>query len=129
MDQPVFFVRDPVKFPSLNRSHKKNPATATQSADMFWDFHVNNQESVHALMFLFGDRGPPSSVRHTNAYSGNTYKFAKADGSYHYIRVHLLSNQGTHYHTNSEAVRVAGTDPEYHIKDLQEAIKSGNFPS
>ena len=129
MDQPVFFVRDPVKFPSLNRSHKKHPATSTQSADMFWDFHVNNQESIHALMFLFGDRGLPSSVRHTNAYSGNTYKFTKADGSYHYVRIHVISNQGTHYHTNSEAAQIAGTNPDHHILDLQDAINSGNFPS
>jgi len=128
-DQPVFFVRDPVKFPSLNRSHKKHPTTNSPSADMFWDFHVNNQESVHALMFLFGDRGLPSSVRHVNAYSGNTYKFTKANGSYHYVRIHLISNQGVHYYTNSEAAHLAGTDPDHHILDLQDAINSGNFPS
>ena len=96
---------------------------------MFWDFHVNNQESIHALMFLFGDRGLPSSVRHVNAYSGNTYKFTKADGSYHYVRIHLLSNQGTHYFTNAEAASIAGTNPDHHLQDLQDAIRSGNFPS
>ena len=96
---------------------------------MFWDFHVNNQESIHALMFLFGDRGLPSSVRHVNAYSGNTYKFTKADGSYHYVRIHILSNQGTHYFTNTEAASIAGTNPDHHLQDLQDAIKSGNFPS
>ncbi|KAI9687514.1 MAG: hypothetical protein M1822_002124 [Bathelium mastoideum] len=128
-NQPVFFVRDPVKFPSLNRSHKKHPGTNSPSSDMFWDFHVNNQESIHALMFLFGDRGLPSSVRHVNAYSGNTYKFTKADGSYHYVRLHLISNQGIHYYTNSEAVRIAGRSPDSHILDLQDAIRSGEFPS
>ena len=96
---------------------------------MFWDFHVNNQESIHALMFLFGDRGLPSSVRHTNAYSGNTYKFSKADGLYHYIRIHVLTNQGVQHFTNTEGATFAGTDPDHHIQDLQEAIKSGNFPS
>lgn len=80
-------------------------------------------------MFLFGDRGLPSSVRHVNAYSGNTYKFTKADGSYHYVRIHLLTNQGIHYYTNSEAAQVAGVRPDKHLLDLQEAIKSGNFPS
>lgn len=128
-NQPVFFVRDPVKFPSLNRSHKKDPATNRPNPDMFWDFHVNNQESIHALMLLFGDRGLPSSLRHTNAYSGNTYKFSKADGSYHYVRIHVLTNQGTHYFTNAEAATIAGTNPDHHIQDLQESIKSGNFPS
>lgn len=96
---------------------------------MFWDFHINNPESIHALMFLFGDRGLPSSVRHVNAYSGNTYKFTKSDGSYHYVRIHFLTNQGIHYYTNSEAAEIAGTCPDKHLIDLQEAIRSGDFPS
>jgi catalase len=127
--QPVFFVRDPVKFPSLNRSHKRNPATNSSDSDMFWDFHINNQESIHALMFLFGDRGLPSSVRHVNAYTGNTYKFTKSDGTYRYVRVHFLTNQGIKYLSNSEGAKLAGTQPDYHILDLQDAINSGNFPS
>ena len=113
----------------MNRSHKKHPTTNSPSSSMFWDFHVNNQESIHALMFLFGDRGLPSSVRHVNAYSGNTYKFTKANGAYHYVRIHLLTNQGIHYYTNSEAAQIAGTDPDRHILDLQNAIKAGDFPS
>ncbi|KAL9042242.1 MAG: hypothetical protein Q9214_003841 [Letrouitia sp. 1 TL-2023] len=128
-NQPVFFVRDPVKFPSMNRSHKPHPGTNSPNADMFWDFHTNNPESIHALMFLFGDRGLPSSVRHVNAYSGNTYKFTKADGSYHYVRITLKSNQGIHYYTNVEGARIAGNDPDRHLLDLQQAIKSGDFPS
>ena len=96
---------------------------------MFWDFHTNSQESIHALMFLFGDRGLPSSVRHLNGYSGNTYKFTKADGSYNYIRIHLITNQGIHYFTNAEGAQIAGTDPDRHLLDLQESIKSGDFPS
>ncbi|KAL9110157.1 MAG: hypothetical protein Q9227_005217 [Pyrenula ochraceoflavens] len=128
-NQPVFFVRDPVKFPSMNRSHKKHPTTNSPSSSMFWDFHTNNQEGIHALMFLFGDRGIPSSVRHVNAYSGNTYKFTKADGSYHYIRIHFLTNQGVHYFTNTEAAELAGTEPDRHILDLQDAIKRGDYPS
>ena len=125
----MFFIRDPVKFPSLNRSHKQHPGTNTSNGDMFWDFHVNSQESIHALMFLFGDRGLPSSVRHVNAYSGNTYKFTKADGSYHYVRIHLISNQGIHYFTNAEGAQIAGSEPDRHLLDLQDSIKSGDFPS
>ena len=90
---------------------------------------MNNQESIHALMFLFGDRGLPSSVRQINAYSGNTYKFSKADGSYHYTRIHVLTNQGNHYFTNAEGSTLAGTNPDHHIQDLQESINSGQFPS
>ncbi|KIW09945.1 hypothetical protein PV08_11721 [Exophiala spinifera] len=129
-NQPVFFIRDPVKFPSVNRSHKRHPTTNASNADMFWDFHVNNQESIHALMFLFGDRGLPSSVRHVNGYSGNTYMFTKDDGaSYVYVRVTLKTNQGIHYYTNAEGAKIAGTEPDKHILDLQDAIKAGDFPS
>jgi catalase len=129
-NQPVFFVRDPVKFPSLNRSHKRHPGTNSVNADMFWDFHVNNQESVHALMFLFGDRGLPASVRTLNGYSGNTYKLTKNNGnSYVYVRIHFISNQGTHWFTNAEGAKYAGTEPDKHMLDLQNAIKEGNFPS
>ena len=113
----------------MNRSHKKDPATNRSSLDMFWDFHINNQESIHALMFLFGDRGLPSSVRHVNAYSGNTYTFTKSDGSYRYFRVHLITNQGIHYYTNAEAAQIAGTQPDKHLADLQEAIDRKDFPS
>jgi len=80
---------------------------------MFWDFHVNNQESIHALMFLFGDRG----------------KFTKADGSYVYVRIHFHTNQGIHYNTNAEGAKLAGTEPDRHLLDLQDAINSGNYPS
>ncbi|RVX71666.1 hypothetical protein B0A52_03850 [Exophiala mesophila] len=129
-NQPVFFVRDPVKFPSLNRSHKRHPGTNSTNADMFWDFHVNNQESVHALMFLFGDRGLPASVRTLNGYSGNTYKFTKDNGSsYVYVRVHFISNQGIHWLTNAQGAKYAGTEPDKHMLDLQDAINRGDYPS
>ncbi|KAI1799557.1 catalase [Daldinia bambusicola] len=128
-NQPVFFVRDPTKFPSMNRSHKRDPRTNMASSDMFWDFHVNNQESIHALMFLFGDRGLPSSVRHVNAYSGNTYMFTKSDGSYCYVRIHFLTNQGVHYFTHEEGAKLAGPEPDKHLADLQASINAGEFPS
>ncbi|OAP61018.1 hypothetical protein AYL99_06022 [Fonsecaea erecta] len=129
VDQPVFFVRDPMKFPSLNRSHKPHPTTNASDASMFWDFHVNNQESIHALMFLFGDRGLPSSVRHVNGYSGNTYKFTKDNGaSYVYTRITFKTVQGIHYYTNAEGADIAGKDPDAHLLDLQNAIKRGDFP-
>jgi len=128
-NQPVFFVRNPAKFPSLNRSHKRHPTTNATDADMFWDFHVNSPESIHALMFLFGDRGLPKSVRHVNAYSGNTYKLTKADGSYHYARIHILSDQTVARLDNDEAAQLAGIDPDNHVLDLQHAISTGNYPT
>ncbi|RSM18545.1 hypothetical protein CDV31_002681 [Fusarium ambrosium] len=81
-NMPVFFIRDPVKFPSLNRSHKRHPKTNMPDADMFWDFHVGNPEGIHELMHLFSDRGTPASLRTMNAYSGHTYKFTKDPRNY-----------------------------------------------
>jgi catalase len=128
-NQPVFFVRDPVKFPSLNRSHKRHPVTNAADADMFWDFHVNSPESIHALMFLFSDRGIPASLRNINGYSGHTYKFTKKDGSYHFVKIHILSNLGIKTLTSAEGNSLAGTHPDALMLDLFDAIATGNLPS
>ncbi|KAH8653495.1 catalase core domain-containing protein [Xylariales sp. PMI_506] len=126
---PVFFVRDPIKFPSLNRSHKRHPASHLPDASMFWDFHNNNPEGIHALMLLFSDRGTPKSVRHVNAYTGHTYKFTKEDGSFVYVKIHLKSNQTNATLSAAEAERLAGADPDAHIRDLYTSIQTGNYPS
>jgi catalase len=126
---PVFFVRDPIKFPSLNRSHKRNPATNASDADMFWDFHVNNPESIHALMFLFGDRGQPASLRHINGYSGHTYIWKKCSGDFHYVKIHIHSDLATKFMAADEASRLAGIDPDHHTLDLYNSIEQGQYPT
>ncbi|KAK4156072.1 catalase-like domain-containing protein [Chaetomidium leptoderma] len=128
-DIPVFFIRDPIKFPSLNRSHKRHPATNITDSTMFWDFHAQNQESIHAVMLLFGDRGIPKSARHVNGYSGHTYKLTKSDGSSHYVKFHFKSNQGNATLTDADANRLAGEDPDNTKADLYNAIEAANFPS
>jgi catalase len=77
-DLPVFFIRDPIKFPSMNRSHKRHPQTNVPDNTMFWDFHLNNPEGIHALMHLFGQRGIPASLRNINGFSVHTYTLNKA---------------------------------------------------
>jgi catalase len=126
---PVFFVRDPIKFPSLNRSHKRNPATNASDADMFWDFHVNNPEGIHALMFLFGDRGQPASLRHINGYSGHTYIWKKRDGDFHYVKIHIHSDIGTKFMAGDVANRLAGVEPDHHTLDLFNSIAEGRYPT
>ena len=128
-DIPVFFIRDPIKFPSVNRSHKRNPQTHLSDANMFWDFHNNNPEGVHALMHLFCNRGTPASVRNINAYSGHTYKLTKPDGSFKYVKIHIKSDQGVKSFTGPEATKLAGEDPDFHTRDLFNAIKDGNYPT
>ncbi|KAL4945560.1 hypothetical protein BDV06DRAFT_209411 [Aspergillus oleicola] len=115
--QPVFFIRDPIKFPSMNRSHKRHPQTHLPDANML-SFHVGNPEGIHQLMVLFSDRGTPKSVRHMNAYSGHTYKLTKADGTFKYAKIHVKTRQG-----------LAGENPDHMIQDMFEAIERGEYPA
>jgi catalase len=125
---PIFFVRDPIKFPSLNRSHKRHPRTNLPDADMFWDFHVGNPEGIHELLHLFSDRGTPRSIRTMNAYSGHTYTFTKEDGSFQYIKVHIKARLGVKNMDAAEATKVAGENPDYLVQDLFDAVEAGDFP-
>lgn len=126
---PIFFIRDPTKFPIFIHTQKRNPQTNLKDATMFWDYLSNNQEAVHQLMHLFSDRGTPYSYRHMNGYSGHTYKFTKADGSFKYVQIHLKSDQGSKTFTNDEANDMASSNPDHHTQDLFEAIEKGEFPS
>jgi catalase len=126
---PVFFIRDPIKFPSMNRSHKRHPRTHLPDANMFWDFHVGNPEGIHQLLVLFSDRGTPQSVRFLNSYSGHTYKFTKEDGSFKYIKIHMKTRQGVKNFTQEQATKIAGEDPDYMIRDMFEAIERKEYPS
>lgn len=129
-DLPVFFIRDPAKFPSLNRSHKRHPQTGVADASMFWDFHNNNQEGVHCLMQLFGGRGVPASVRHINAFGNHTFKFGKPeDGTFKYVKIHFKPDAGVRNLDADEALRLAGEEPDYHIKDMYNSIERGEHPS
>jgi catalase len=80
-------------------------------------------------MHLFSDRGTPASLRHTDAFSGHTYKFTKPDGSFKYVKIHLKTDQGIESFTGEEAVRVAGENPDHNTQDLFEAIERKEFPS
>ncbi|KAH7308117.1 catalase P2 [Stachybotrys elegans] len=128
-DLPVFFIRDPIKFPSMNRSHKRHPRTNVPDNAMFWDFHVNNPEGIHALMHLFGQRGIPASLRHINGFSVHTYTLNKADGSYVYVKWHFRPEDGIKTMDSDTAVHLAGTEPDYHVKDLFNAIENDDYPS
>lgn len=129
-DLPVFFIRDPAKFPSLNRSHKRHPQTAVPDASMFWDFHNHNQEGAHSLMQLFGPRGIPASLRNVNGFGNHTFKFGKPeDGSFKYVKIHFKPDDGIKNLSQEDAVRLAGEEPDYHIKDMYNSIERGDYPS
>ncbi|KAB5581247.1 catalase-like domain-containing protein [Coniochaeta sp. 2T2.1] len=93
------------------------------------DFHNHNQEGVHCLMQLFGPRGVPKSLRNVNGFGNHTFKFGRPDdGTFRYVKIHFKPVDGIENLTEEEAVQLAGTEPDYHIKDMYNDIEEGNFP-
>jgi catalase len=126
---PIFFLRDPAKFPVFIHTQKRNPQTNLKDANMFWDYLNQNQEAIHQVMHLFSDRGTPKSFRHMNGYSGHTYKFTKPDGTFHYVQIHLKTDQGSQTLSNEEAAALASSNPDHATEDLFTSIERGEFPS
>ncbi|PRT55898.1 Peroxisomal catalase [Wickerhamiella sorbophila] len=126
---PVFFIRNPSKFPLFIHTQKRNPQTHLKDADMFWDYLVQNPEAIHQLMILFSDRGTPDGVRFMNGYSGHTYKWVKKDGSFNYVQIHMITDQGIKNLNNEEALKLAGENPDHSQQDLFESIQKGEYPS
>ncbi|HRO30036.1 MULTISPECIES: catalase [Micrococcaceae] len=125
---PVFFVRDPMKFPHFIRSQKRLPDSGLRDGTMQWDFWTNNPESAHQVTYLMGDRGLPSTWRHMNGYGSHTYMWVNEAGEKFWVKYHFESRQGVESLSNEEAEQLAGANAEYHRQDLFEAIKRGEFP-
>ncbi|KAF8737457.1 hypothetical protein AX14_012844 [Amanita brunnescens Koide BX004] len=126
---PVFFIRDPAKFPHFIHTQKRNPETHLKDADMFWDYLSQNPESIHQIMILFSDRGTPDGFQNEHGYSGHSFKWCKDDGSFVYVQVHVRADKGFKTLDNATASRLAGENPDYGTESLFNAIKSGNYPS
>ncbi|MFH0814448.1 MAG: catalase [Pseudomonadota bacterium] len=126
---PVFFIRDPLKFPDFIHTQKRNPATNLKDPDMFWDFLSLTPESIHQVTILFSDRGTPRSFRNMNGYSSHTYKWYNEKGEYYWVQYHFKTEQGIKNFTGEEAERMRGTDPDCATRDLSETIARGEYPS
>ncbi|MGD8505597.1 MAG: catalase [Candidatus Bathyarchaeota archaeon] len=126
---PVFFIRDPLKFPDFIHTQKRNPATNLKDANMFWDFLSLTPESIHQVTILFSDRGTPKSYRHMNGYGSHTFKWYNERGKHFWVKYHFKTDQGIQNLTREEAEHVKGTDPDHATGDLYNAIKRGDFPS
>jgi catalase len=126
---PVFFIRDPLKFPDFIHTQKRHPSKNTKDRDMFWDFLSLTPESIHQVTVLFSDRGTPKSYRHMNGYSGHTFMWYNAKGEYYWVKIHFKTEQGVHNLTRDEAVRLAGGDPDHATRDLYESIERGEYPA
>ncbi|PWA02458.1 hypothetical protein BB558_001410, partial [Smittium angustum] len=126
---PVFFIRDPLKFPDFIHTQKRNPQSHLPDADMFWDFLSLVPESIHQVTVLMSDRGIPDGYRHMNGYSGHTLALVSSDGSFRYARWHFKTNQGIKCLHAPEAAKLAGEDPNHATRDLFNAIEKGDHPS
>ncbi len=126
---PVFFIRDPLKFPDFIHTQKRHPATNTKDPDMFWDFLSLTPESLHQVTILFSDRGTPRSYRHMNGYGSHTFVWENAQGESFYVKYHFKTDQGIQNFDREAAMHMAGVDPDHATRDLFATIADGNFPS
>ncbi|KAL3881096.1 hypothetical protein ACJMK2_027558 [Sinanodonta woodiana] len=116
-------------FPNFIHTQKRNPQTHLKDPDMFWDFITLRPETTHQVSFLFSDRGTPDGYRHMNGYGSHTYKMVNKDGKPVYCKFHWKTDQGIKNLPANKAAEMAGSDPDYSIKDLYNAIAEGNYPS
>uniref|UniRef100_A0A914UKS2 Catalase n=1 Tax=Plectus sambesii TaxID=2011161 RepID=A0A914UKS2_9BILA len=126
---PIFFVRDSFLFPQFIHSQKRNPVTNLKDPNMFWDFLSLRPETLHQVMFLFGDRGTPDGFRHMHGFGSHTFKMVNKQGEPVYCKFHVLSDQGIKNLPAKKADELVGTDPDYATRDLFNAIAHGVFPS
>jgi catalase len=125
---PVFFLRDPLKFPDFIHTQKRNPATNLKDPTAVWDFFSLSPETLHQLTILFSDRGTPRSYRHMDGFGSHTFSWINAKGERFWVKYHFKTVQGIENFTGAQAVRMAGIDPDHATRDLFAAIKDGNTP-
>ncbi|HEX5597128.1 MAG TPA: catalase [Micromonosporaceae bacterium] len=125
---PVFFFRDPLKFPDLNHAVKRDPRTNLRSPKNNWDFWTSLPESLHQVTIVMSDRGIPASYRHMHGFGSHTFSFINAEGERFWVKFHHRTQQGIKNLTDAEAAALIAEDRESHQRDLYEAIERGDFP-
>lgn len=129
---PVFFIQDAIKFPDIVHSIKPEPHNeipqASSAHDTFWDFVVNFPEIAHMIMWLLSDRAIPRSYRMMEGFGVNTFRFVNARGRGRFVKFHWKPMLGVHSLVWDEAQKLAGKDPDYHRRDLWDAINKGEYP-
>ncbi|MFI5561952.1 catalase [Amycolatopsis japonica] len=126
---PVFFIRDPIKFPDFIHSQKRRADNHLRDHDIQWDFWTLRPESAHQVTWLMGDRGIPSNWREMDGFGSHTYLWENAGGEKFWVKYHFKTDQGIGYLPQADADRIAGEDSDYYIRDLFKNIKQGNHPS
>lgn len=125
---PVFFIRDPLKFPDFIHTQKRDPKTNLRNATAAWDFWSLNPESLHQVTILMSDRGLPQNYRQQHGFGSHTYSFVNDAGERFYVKFHFKSQQGIACYTDGEAAELVGRDRESAQRDLFQNIEQGQFP-
>ncbi len=125
---PVFFIKDPKKFPDFIHTQKRDPRTNLKSPTMMWDFWSLNPESLHQVMILFSDRGTPDGYRKMDGFGSHTFSLINSNNEQIFVKFHFKTQQGNKTLTGAEAEKLKGKDPDYAQRDLVEAIAKGDFP-
>jgi catalase len=125
---PVFFFRDPLRFPDLNHAIKRDPRTGLRSADNNWDFWSLLPEALHQVTIVMSDRGIPKSFRHMHGFGSHTFSMINAANERVWVKFHFRTQQGIQNLTESEAAALVANDRESHGRDLLNAIEHGDFP-
>src|SRR5260221_6217346 len=126
---PIFFIRDPQKFPDFIHSQKRDPFTNMQEPDNAWDFFSHTPEATHQFTWLFGDRGIPASYRCMDGFGSHAFQWINAKNERFWVKFHFKTDQGIRTLTSEEAAIVGGEDPLHCHKDLHDAIEKGHLPS
>lgn len=125
---PVFFFRDPKRFPDLNHVVKRNPRTNMRDPQANWDFWTNLPEALHQVTIVMSDRGIPASYRHMHMFGSHTYSMFNDKNERVWVKFHFKTQQGIKNLTDQEAAELIGKDRESHQRDLYEAIERGDYP-
>jgi catalase len=126
---PVFFIRDPLKFPDFIHSQKRDPYTNIQEPENIWDFFSLSPEATHQFTILFSDRGIPASFRNMDGFGSHTFQWVNASGEVFWVKYHFKTDQGIKCLTAEDAARIAGENPDHHQSDLLRAIDRAEYPS
>ena len=125
---PVFFFRDPLKFPDLNHAVKRDPRTNLRSANNNWDFWTSLPEALHQVTIVMSDRGIPDGYRHMHGFGSHTFSFISAANERFWVKFHFRTQQGIKNLSDAEAAAIVAGDRESSQRDLYEAIERGDFP-
>lgn len=125
---PVFFMRDPLRFPDLNHAVKRDPRSNLRNAQSNWDFWTLMPEALHQVTILMSDRGLPDGYRFMHGFGSHTFSFINDEGVRHWVKFHFRSQQGVRWLSDAQAEALIGRDRESAQRDLFEAIARGEYP-